>query len=122
MHLKLTGHHVEVTQSLRAYVEKKLERIMRHFDQVIDVHCTMTVEKLQHKAEATVHVRGGNIHAVRRRTGHVRGHRLADRQARAQHRQAQGKDSRTTMRPRRRKRAPVLTAATLRPRDGRPCD
>jgi UPF0042 nucleotide-binding protein len=62
MRLKLTGHHVEVTPALRAYIEKKLERIKRHFDQVIDVSCTMTVEKLQHKAEATVHVSGGNIH------------------------------------------------------------
>jgi putative sigma-54 modulation protein len=63
MQLKLTGHHVEITPALRAYVAKKLERLTRHFDQVIDVNCTMTVEKLQHKAEATVHVSGGNIHA-----------------------------------------------------------
>ena len=63
MQLKLTGHHVEVTPALRAYVEKKMERITRHFDQVIDVNCTMTVEKLEHRAEATVHVSGGNIHA-----------------------------------------------------------
>ncbi len=32
MQLKLTGHHVEVTASMRAYVEKKLERIVRHFE------------------------------------------------------------------------------------------
>ena len=63
MQLSVTGHHVEVTPSMRSYVEKKLERITRHFDQVIDVSCTMSVEKLQHKAEATVHVSGGNIHA-----------------------------------------------------------
>jgi len=63
MQLKLTGHHVEITPALRAYLEKKMERITRHFDQVIDVSCTMTVEKLQHRAEATVHVSGGNIHA-----------------------------------------------------------
>jgi putative sigma-54 modulation protein len=62
MQLKLTGHHVEVTPALRAYVEKKMERITRHFVQVLDVNCTMTVEKLEHRAEATVHVSGGNIH------------------------------------------------------------
>jgi putative sigma-54 modulation protein len=54
---------VEVTAALRSYVEKKMERLTRHFDNVIDLHCVMTVEKLQHKAEATVHVSGGNIHA-----------------------------------------------------------
>lgn len=63
MKLSVTGHHVEVTDSLRAYIEKKLERISRHFDQVIDVHCVLTVEKLNHKAEATLHVSGSSLHA-----------------------------------------------------------
>lgn len=63
MQLSVTGHHVEVTAPLRGYVEKKLERIVRHFDHVIDVHCVLTVEKLQQKAEATLKVRGGSIHA-----------------------------------------------------------
>jgi putative sigma-54 modulation protein len=63
MQLTLTGHHVEITPPLKSYVEKKLDRIVRHFDQVIDVHCVLTIEKLSHKAEATLHVRGSNIHA-----------------------------------------------------------
>lgn len=63
MQLNVTGHHVEVTASLRAYVEKKFERIVRHFDQVIDVHCILTVEKLNQKAEATLRVGGNDIHA-----------------------------------------------------------
>jgi putative sigma-54 modulation protein len=63
MQLNVTGHHVEVTDSLREYVYKKLERIGRHFEQVIDVHCVLTVEKLQQKAEATLHVSGSAIHA-----------------------------------------------------------
>jgi ribosome hibernation promoting factor len=64
MQLNVTGHHVDVTPALRSYVEKKLERIMRHFDQLIDIHFVLTVEKLQHKAEATLRVRGETIHAV----------------------------------------------------------
>lgn len=64
MQLSLTGHHVEITPALRSYVEKKLGRIMRHFDHVIDTHFVLTVEKLQHKAEATLHVRGETIHAL----------------------------------------------------------
>jgi putative sigma-54 modulation protein len=63
MRLNVTGHHVEVTPALRGYVEKKLERIVRHFDHVIDVHCVLTVEKLRQSAEATVHVSGCDIHA-----------------------------------------------------------
>jgi putative sigma-54 modulation protein len=63
MQLNVTGHHVEVTESMRAYVDKRLDKLKRHFDHVIDVHVVMSVEKLQHKAEATVHVSGNNIHA-----------------------------------------------------------
>jgi putative sigma-54 modulation protein len=64
MQLSLTGHHVEVTPALRLYVEKKLERIARHFDNVIDVHCVLTVEqKLRQKAEATLHVSGETLYA-----------------------------------------------------------
>src|SRR5438876_4244978 len=63
MQLNVTGANVEVTPALRGYVEKKLERIARHFDQVIDVHCVLTVEKLRQKAEATLHVSGNDIHA-----------------------------------------------------------
>ena len=63
MQLNVSGHHVEITPSMRAYVEKRLERVKRHFDHVIDVHVVMSVDKLVHKAEATLHVSGGNIHA-----------------------------------------------------------
>ncbi len=63
MQLSVTGHHVDVTESMRAYVEKKLGRIVRHFDHVIDVHCILSVEKLEQRAEATLKVRGKDIHA-----------------------------------------------------------
>jgi putative sigma-54 modulation protein len=64
MQLSVTGHHVEITASMRNYVEKKLDRIIRHFDHVIDTHFVLTVEKLMHKAEATMRVRGETIHAL----------------------------------------------------------
>ena len=63
MHLNVSGHHVEVTQALRSYVESKIEKIERHFDLVSDVNCILTVEKLRHKAEATIKVNGGTIYA-----------------------------------------------------------
>ena len=64
MQLSVTGHHVEITAAMRSYVEKKLDRVVRHFDLVIDTHCVLTVEKLMHKAEATLRVRGETIHAL----------------------------------------------------------
>ena len=63
MQLNVSGHHVEVTDSLREYVESKIERLERHFDLVSDVHCILSVEKLRHKAEAKVMVNGGTIFA-----------------------------------------------------------
>ncbi len=63
MQLNVSGHHVEVTDSMRGYVEQKIERIERHFDIVSDVHCILSVEKLRHKAEAKVNVSGGTIYA-----------------------------------------------------------
>ncbi len=63
MQLSLTGHHIEVTDSLRDYVHSKLGKIERHFDHVTDVHCILTVEKLEHKAEATINLSGGTVFA-----------------------------------------------------------
>lgn len=63
MQLNLSGHHVEITDPLRSYVEEKVQRIERHFDHVTNVHVVLSVEKLQHKAEATLHVSGGDIFA-----------------------------------------------------------
>jgi putative sigma-54 modulation protein len=64
MQLSVTGHHVEVTSALRAYVEKRIERLVRHFDHVMDAHVVLIVEKLQQKAECTLHVRGDTLHAL----------------------------------------------------------
>ncbi len=62
MNLQLSGHHLEITPAIRAYILDKLTRISRHFDHVIDVNVILSVNKLDHKAEATVHVRGKDIH------------------------------------------------------------
>ena len=62
MNLNISGHHLDVTPAIRDYVTAKLERVTRHFDSVIDVGVILSVDKLQHKVEATVHVRGKDIH------------------------------------------------------------
>lgn len=62
MNLNVSGHHLEVTPAIRSYVQTKLERVARHFDHVIDAHVILTVDKLRQKAEATLHVRGKDLH------------------------------------------------------------
>ena len=44
MQISVTGHHVEVTEALRNYVDTKFDKLERHFDQVIDVHVILSVE------------------------------------------------------------------------------
>jgi len=63
MQIDLTGHHVELTEPLRNYVNEKFERLERHFDHVTDVHVILSVEKLRQTAEATIHISGGKLFA-----------------------------------------------------------
>lgn len=63
MQINLTGHHVEVTSSLREYVDTKFAKLERHFDHINNVHVVLTVEKLDQKAEATIHLKGSELHA-----------------------------------------------------------
>ncbi len=63
MQVDITGHHIEVTEALRNYVNEKFQRLERHSDHVIDSHVILSVEKLAQKAEATVHVHGAKLFA-----------------------------------------------------------
>jgi len=63
MQLNLTGRHVEITPPLKEYLNNKLTRIERHFDNVTDIRCTLTVDKLRHKAEAKINVSGNTLYA-----------------------------------------------------------
>ena len=63
MNINITGHHVEVTSAIQDYVKSKLDRVIRHFDNVISVHVILSVEKLNQKAEVTLHVKGKDIYA-----------------------------------------------------------
>ena len=67
MNLTISGHHLEVTPALREYVVTKLDRVTRHFDQVVDINVLLTVEKQKEKerrqrAEVNLHVKGRDIY------------------------------------------------------------
>ena len=63
MQIILNGHHIEITEALRAYVTNKFSRLERHFDQVTQIHVILSVEKLNQKAEASLHLSGANLFA-----------------------------------------------------------
>jgi putative sigma-54 modulation protein len=59
---------LKLPQPLRSYVTTKLDRIIRHFDQVVDVKVLLTVEKQKEKerrqrAECNIHVKGTDMFA-----------------------------------------------------------
>lgn len=63
MQVDITGHHVEITEALRDYVGSKLDKLERYFDNAVDVHVVLTVEKQSQKAEATLSVSGAKLYA-----------------------------------------------------------
>lgn len=62
MNLSISGHQLEVTAAIREYVINKLERVLRHFDHIIDAQVILSAAKLRHTADVTVRVRGKDIH------------------------------------------------------------
>jgi len=63
MQVIVTGHHLEVTDALKAHIDAKFEKLARHFDNVTDVHVILSVEKLVQKAEATLQLSGAKLFA-----------------------------------------------------------
>jgi len=64
MQINLSGHHIEVTDSMRTYVNEKFEKLERHFDHINNVYVVLKVEKLRQIAESTLHVNGSEIFAA----------------------------------------------------------
>jgi putative sigma-54 modulation protein len=67
MKLTISGHHIEVTDALKTYVTGKLDKIVNHFDDVVDTKVTLSVEKHKEKdgkhAECTLHIKGADLFA-----------------------------------------------------------
>lgn len=63
MQINLAGQHIEITESLRDYVNTRFEKLSRHFDQITNVHVVLSVEKKQQKAEATMHITKAKLFA-----------------------------------------------------------
>jgi putative sigma-54 modulation protein len=63
MQINISGHHVDVTEAMQGYVEEKMSKLTRHFDNITTGQVTLTVEKGRQVAEATVHVTGTDLHA-----------------------------------------------------------
>lgn len=63
MQLNISGHHLEVTNSIKNYVQSKIDRLLRHSDRITSTRVILSADKLIQKAEATIHVSGGELFA-----------------------------------------------------------
>ena len=63
MQISISGHHLDITESLHNHVSEKVEKIIRHFDHVTNTNVVLQVEKKRHMAEATISAKGAKIHA-----------------------------------------------------------
>lgn len=63
MEITVTGHHLNVTDSIRDYVIKRLRKVENHFRQPTKVEVILQKEKSTYQSEATIHGRRVSIHA-----------------------------------------------------------
>lgn len=62
MNIKITGHHLDITEAIRQHIHSKLERVNRHSDEVLSMTITLHAEKVEHKAVAHIHLAGKDVH------------------------------------------------------------
>jgi putative sigma-54 modulation protein len=62
MNITVTGRHLNISESVREYAEKKIKKLERHFNQLIDAHVILAVEKLDHISEVVMNGDGVQFH------------------------------------------------------------
>ncbi|RJX70632.1 ribosome hibernation promoting factor [Vibrio sinensis] len=63
MQINISGHHIDLTDSMQDYVNSKFKKLERFFEHINSISVVLSVEKLRQNAEATLHVNQGEIHA-----------------------------------------------------------
>lgn len=58
MNIHITVKNIELTDAIKSYVEKKVSKVKKYFDQVIDVNVVLDVRKNVHLAEVLVNAKG----------------------------------------------------------------
>lgn len=58
MNIQITVRNVELTDAIKSYVEKKVSKVKKYFEQVIEIHVVLDVQKNVHIAEILVNAKG----------------------------------------------------------------
>lgn len=65
MAIEITGRHVEVTDSMREYAEKRLGKLTEEFPRLDKIHVILDIQKFTHTAEVVVHARRHIVHEAK---------------------------------------------------------
>lgn len=66
MDVRLTGRHMTITPALQEHARKKLAKLERYFDRIIDAHVVTSVQRNWHTAEITISANGVLLRAEER--------------------------------------------------------
>ena len=64
MNIKITGKELKATESIKDYIERKIERLVKYFGEEFDVLATIKTEGTEQVAELHVTVEGQTFRAV----------------------------------------------------------
>ena len=64
MQINISGHHLDIIDALRDYVDEKFAKLERHFDQITSIQVILSPEPKSHKAESTIHISGADVFAT----------------------------------------------------------
>ncbi len=63
MQIEISGQHVELTDAIKDYANKKLTKLNTHLHSITAIHVMLKIEKHLQIAEAQVSFPGNHIHA-----------------------------------------------------------
>jgi putative sigma-54 modulation protein len=58
MRIQIRGRNIEVTDALKEYITKRVNKLDRFIDDLGDIHVTLRIEKDSHRIEVTIPVNG----------------------------------------------------------------
>ena len=63
MQLKISGHHLQLTPAIENYLMRRLQKIERHHDPIVNGQVTLSVDKERQQAEGRIHFSGFDLFA-----------------------------------------------------------
>ena len=63
MQISVSGHHVQITEAIEQYIRKKLRRLEKHYQPIINSQVILTGDKNVQKAETRIHISGAEVFA-----------------------------------------------------------